>query len=194
METRNARDLSVAFTLSMLHKEAMRYLMSLALLLFASAASAQTDEEIAFMTDLLNEVQALSFQHNAEYCGYLGYNRLGVLVATPPLRGEEATCFLPNWPYKLDVIASYHSHGTYSPEYDSEVPSVQDMQTDQAEGIDGYVSTPGGRMWYVETDTMVTRQLCNAGCLMQDPNFVPEPMGRIRQSYTLRALMKHEAY
>lgn len=149
--------------------------------------------ELDFIKEIFDEIQPWSMEINAEICGYIGYNRLGVLVHTRHSVGEEATCSLPNWPRKMVVIASYHTHSTYSPEYDSEVPSSTDLRSDEASGIDGYVATPGGRLWFVDSDTMTTGQICGVGCLYQDPNFRTD-RGQIRTVYSYGQILKREDY
>ncbi|WP_368186566.1 DUF4329 domain-containing protein [Aestuariibius sp. HNIBRBA575] len=147
-------------------------------------------EELDFIMEILGELNPQSIEINKEICGYIGYNRLGELVHTRNMIGEEASCWLPQWPTKMVVVASYHTHSTYSPEYDSEIPSLTDYESDEASGIDGYVATPGGRLWYIDTDAERVSQICGVGCLPADPNFIDEPKGRIRESYSLRALYK----
>ena len=53
------------------------------------------------------------------------------------------------------------------------------MEGDEDEGIDGWVATPGGRLWYIDTTDMVTFQICGIGCLPSDPD-----SGIIEQSYS----------
>ena len=159
-----------------------------------SAQESPSEIEIAYVTKLFNSIQERSFAENKELCGYLGYNQEGRLATSRILPGQEATCVLPNWPEHLDVIASFHTHSTYSPEYDSERPSSTDMESDEADGIDGWVATPGGRLWYVDSSEMIAHQICGIGCLVQDPNFVADPPGSVKESYTYRAILKAEAY
>jgi hypothetical protein len=56
------------------------------------------------------------------------------------------------------------------------------MEGDADEGIDGYVATPGGRLWYIDTVDMVASQLCGIGCLPRDPKFVAGQNGEIALS------------
>ncbi len=148
--------------------------------------------ELAFVTDLLADVQRRSFATGREHCGYIGLDPLGRWVTTPIVVGEEAACPLPPVPLGLRVAASFHTHGTYSPFYASEWPTTQDVATDRASGIDGYISTPGGRLWHVDTDTMTVRQLCGRGCLPQDPNYVGAEDGPLRPVMTYGQLQAWE--
>lgn len=145
--------------------------------------------EVAYVLDLFRQLNPRSIAENVEYCGFIGLRPNGELVRTRHYRGNEDTCYLPPWPDKWVVIASYHTHSTYSPDYDSERPSVQDMDSDRQNGIDGYIATPGGRLWFIDSDTMVARQICGSGCLPADPDFVPDPPGTIKQAYTYGGLV-----
>ena len=148
--------------------------------------------ELAFATDVLASLQLRSFAGNREYCGYLGLDAEGRLVATPAVAGGEASCSLPRVPAGISVLASFHTHSTYSPYYASEWPTAQDIATDRVSGIDGYISTPGGRLWHVDTDTMTVRLLCGAGCLPQDPRYDSAQDGPLRPVMTYRDLVLWE--
>lgn len=152
-------------------KTPIRAVIGLALAISASPVYADSKAEIALMKKVFAEIQPLSFKRNREYCGYIGYDFDGNLVASEARRGRKSSC-RPRDPVEIEVIiASYHTHGAYNNDEGSEVPSVEDMEGDEAEGIDGYVATPGGRMWYVDTEVMEISQICGVGCLDQDPDF-----------------------
>lgn len=157
-----------------------------------TAASTGTGPELAFVTGILRDLQIQSFAANAEFCGYIGLDPGGNLMSSPINQGDEASCPLPIVPPQMTMLASFHTHGTYSPYYASEFPTTTDMLTDAADNIDGYISTPGGRLWYVDTDTMTARQLCGRGCLPQDPNYVADDDGPVRQMFTLADLAAFE--
>lgn len=144
----------------------------------------------AFARDFLNTIQAQSFQFRREYCGYFFIDAAGQLRATPPRTGTFASCDMPAPRARQGIIASYHTHGSYDPRYDNEVPSVLDLQSDFEFGIDGYVSTPGGRIWLVDYQTRSTRQICGLRCVTSDPGFRPDGEAGIRQSYTVRTLQQ----
>ena len=148
--------------------------------------------ELAFVTEVLSDLQRRSFAGQREYCGYMGLDAAGRLMATPASAGGEASCTLPRVPAGMSVLASFHTHSTYSPHYASEWPTAQDMATDRASGIDGYISTPGGRLWHVDTDTMTVRQLCGRGCLPQDPNYDGSQDGPLGPVMTYRQLQTWE--
>lgn len=160
----------------------------------AAAQATGTGDELAFATAILTALQIRSFNENREYCGYLGRDSAGRLISTRHSAGSEASCYLPAIPAGMTVLASYHTHGTYSPIYASEFPTTMDIETDRADGVDGYIATPGGRLWYVDSDAMTVRQLCGPGCLPQDPSYRPDEAGQIRTAYTYRDLQLRERY
>lgn len=147
----------------------------------------------AFARDFLDTIQPISFAERREFCGYFYVGTDGRLRATPPRRGTFASCTM-NEPRKgQGVIASYHTHGAYAPGYDNEVPSAIDLESDFDYGIDGYVATPGGRIWLVDYQTRSTRQVCGLGCVQVDPAFRPQNEGSVRPVYTLPQLQQRGA-
>jgi len=145
---------------------------------------AQSNEETALVKGIFAELNPISIRDKVEYCGYIGITADGDLIASPPTRGDEASC-LADDPTEIEVIySSYHTHGQFSRDYFNEVPSGTDMEGDEEEGIDGWIATPGGRLWYNDTVDMVTFQVCGIGCVPSDPNFVAGDMGTIEQSYS----------
>ncbi|MCF2872782.1 DUF4329 domain-containing protein [Octadecabacter sp. G9-8] len=154
----------------------------------ANAPSGPTVD--AFAARYLDTLQARSFSGRREYCGYFFVDTAGRLQATPPRAGNFASCLMPEPRVGQGIIASYHTHGSFAAAYDNEVPSVVDLESDFDYGIDGYVSTPGGRVWLVDFQTFSTRQVCGLGCIRSDPQFRPQNEGNIRQSYTYTALQQ----
>lgn len=168
----------------------MRFLPLACLLLAPCAAAAQSAAEDALIRQVFARLQPVSFRENVEYCGYVGLDHDGRLVASPATRGDEGSCLFEE-PTEIAVItASYHTHGAYSPDYYNEVPSGDDMEGDEEEGIDGWVATPGGRLWYIDTEDMIARQVCGIGCLSADPGFVAGDMGHIELSYSYADLVR----
>ncbi|NOR61106.1 MAG: DUF4329 domain-containing protein [Rhodobacteraceae bacterium] len=147
--------------------------------------------EVAFMKAQLNAIQPRSIAEDREYCGYLGRLPNGDFAISGPKRGQPAGCTPNNPPANMRVIASYHTHAAYAPRYDSEVPSSTDLEGDITEGINGYVSTPGGRLWFTDGAAQSTTQICGIGCLAADPRFRPEP-NPVKQSYSLAALRQRQ--
>lgn len=146
-----------------------------------------------FARNFLNGLQARSISERREFCGYFFVDSAGRLQATPPIAGRFASCSMAAPRRGQGIVASYHTHGAYGPSFDNEVPSVIDLVSDFDFGIDGYVSTPGGRVWLVDFQTMSTRQICGVGCVLQDPQYRPETDQNIRNSYTLPQLQTRSA-
>ena len=155
----------------------------------AAALGAQSSNELALVRNVFEAIQPKSFAQNAEFCGYIGFDARGKLVATTAVKGGADWCEM-DFPQHLVVVASYHTHAAYDPGAWSEIPSGDDMEGDEADGIDGYVATPGGRFWYIDTEDMTATQLCGIGCLPQDPRFQPAPEDDIQESYTYDDLIE----
>lgn len=165
-------------------------LVVLALIIAPSLAHAQEAREVTLVKQLFAELNPLSIEDDTEYCGYVGLDADGALTATPATTGDEGSC-LSDDPDMLEVVfASYHTHGAYSPDYYNEVPSGEDMEGDADEGIDGWLATPGGRLWYIDSVDMVASQICGPGCLPADPDFVPGDMGKVQLSYSYDELVE----
>jgi len=155
-------------------------------------ARAADPAEIALVQRVFAALQHRPFAEDVEYCGYIGFDAGGRLVATNATRGEQSACLAGDPFEALDlVVASYHTHGAFSPDAFAELPSPEDVLGDADEGIDGYVATPGGRLWYVDGEDLIVSMICDLGCLPTDPNFEPGFSGPIEQSYTLDALEHH---
>ncbi len=152
----------------------------------APRAVPQNQAEIAFVSRLFNDIQPQSIADDREYCGLIGIDARGDYVATEPRRGRTATC-LPPSPHSASfrVVASYHTHGSASLEYLTEIPSFDDMRTDIEDGTDGYIATPGGRLWYVDARARRAHQLCGLNCLIPDPDHREDPDFPVQFSYTL---------
>lgn len=151
-------------------------LFALLVLLVAQTATADDrstleDELDIFAVKHFDEIQALSIAKNAEFCGYFGYNAAGRLAATEPTPGEADSCAPAEPPRGFGILASYHTHGAYSRDADTEVPSIDDLLGDFEEGIDGYIATPGGRVWLNLAEEEVSIQLCGPGCVRPDIAF-----------------------
>ncbi|UIP05898.1 DUF4329 domain-containing protein [Erythrobacter sp. SDW2] len=153
-----------------------------------------SDSEIAaFARTALEDVQQRSFAERKEYCGLILEDDAGNLAVSAVFEGYEAECQLP-WlsPMGQYPVATFHTHGAYNFDYDSEVPSTVDMEADIGEQIDGFVATPGGRLWKIDWEDEVAVQLCGEGCLATDPRYRPEPQGGIAQRYTLPELQQRQ--
>jgi hypothetical protein len=147
---------------------------------------AQTDDIDVFARTVLDDLQPISIAESREYCGYIYETEDGDLAATPIIRGGEDFCDLPE--PDDNTLASFHTHGGFSDRYDNEVPSVDDVKGDFEAQIDGYIGTPAGRVWLVDYEGQIARQLCSTACITSDPNDDPEDAGFIPQSFTLPEL------
>ncbi len=155
-----------------------------------TSASAQTSEEITVIRRIFAKVQPLSILYNREYCGYIGVDAEGRLRASRPVPGDSSTC-QPRDPTELvDIVASYHTHAAYARNYYNEVPSQDDVEGDADQGMDGYVATPGGRLWHIDGDTMVVSQICPVNCLHADPDFSVTDGGAVAKTYSYDELLE----
>jgi Domain of unknown function (DUF4329) len=159
-------------------------------LCLADRSQAQTTEETDFIRKVFAKIQPFSIRVNREYCGYIGRDEQGNLVATPALIGDESSCERRTPGRLATVVASYHTHAAFSPDFYNEVPSEQDVENDAEDGIDGYVATPGGRLWHIDGATKVVTLVCDLSCLPADPAFDRDDSGPIAKSYTFPQLTK----
>lgn len=150
-----------------------------------TAVLAQAEDESAFARALLAELQVRSIVEDREYCGFIGRDPEGRLRATKPRRGKYNACDLGSPPPFLRVSASYHTHAAFDAGSINEIPSLQDLASDIEARTDGYVSTPGGRLWFSDHRAREVRQICGPGCLPQDPVFRPGKEDKARRRYTL---------
>lgn len=146
----------------------------------------KTRDADLFARVFLDQVQERSFAANREFCGVFGRDTDGYVVATQPIRGELDTCYPPNGPRGFGVFATYHTHGGYDVDAMSEVPSPGDLVADYEEGVVGYISTPGGRVWRSEGGK--AHILCGAGCVTSDPDYDPRAEPPVGSSYTVPQL------
>lgn len=157
--------------------------------LFPSVGLAQPAGEIAAARAILMELQTRSFAENREYCGYIGILPDGSYMATEVTRGGSDHCLSRGDESRfLEVTASFHTHAGYDPYADSEVPSVEDLVGDMDEGVNGYIATPGGRLWFHDWTEGVAHLICGPGCMGQDPRYVPDKDDPIAARYTLEEL------
>jgi hypothetical protein len=167
-------------------------LMVLSLLFHRPDAAPRPEAEIAAAKVWLSRAQHLSFATEREYCGYLGHGPDGTLSFSAMARGGRDGC-TPEAPQaNLTLVASLHSHGAYHPDVPAEFPTALDIESDAREGVNGYISTPGGRLWYIDVTALAAFQLCGPGCLPQDPDFHAGDHGLIRKFYSLHTLRRME--
>lgn len=151
------------------------------------------DELTRYARATLDDLQARSIAQNQEFCGVIYENELGDLNTSKIYPGERATCAF-DWglPLGNNVVASFHTHGGYDLGYDSEMPSVEDLANDIDARIDGFISTPGGRLWHVRWQDESVTQVCGAGCLRQDPRYAGTQKEQLRGTYTFDDLQARD--
>lgn len=137
-----------------------------------------------------DKIQPRSIADNVEYCGYFGYDRTNKLVATLATRGEQDSCDPAEPPQGFAILASYHTHGAYTQDADTEVPSIEDLQGDIEEEIDGYIATPGGRLWVNSAEERLAFVLCGRGCVKADKRFRECKAYPPGEEYTLLELLQ----
>lgn len=143
----------------------------------------------AFARQQLDALQPRSFAENIELCGIIFETTEGELGASYPKGGDEATCDLIYFDEPGMVpIASFHTHGRFSRRYDGEVPSLTDIQSDISTGMDGYIATPGGRLWWTNHETGISELACGAGCMTTDPRYRPCDADLVADRYTIEQL------
>ena len=141
----------------------------------AQTRDALTDPLDRFAAAFFDMLQPISIGDGVEYCGLFIRDASGRLVATPPRRGTPDSCQAEDDPEGADVLATYHTHGAYDRDADTEVPSVDDLEGDIDEEIDGYIATPGGRLWLNDAADRRSYLLCGPGCVVADPDYRPCP-------------------
>ncbi len=143
----------------------------------------------AFARQELDTLQQPSFEGDLELCGIIFETAGGTLGVSRPNEGDEASCDIAYFDEPgMIPVASFHTHGKHSNRYDGEVPSLQDIQSDVATGMDGYIATPGGRLWHIDHAKAAATLVCGPGCLTQDSNFQPCTSDVISQRYTMQEL------
>ena len=144
---------------------------------------------------VLMEAQALSLANNREYCGYIAFNAADKLQFTAPIRGDIESCEPPVVPDSWELIASYHTHGALdpnNPDFSFELPSSSDLESDSDEGVDGYLSTPGGRFWFIDTVDELVILLGDAGYFESDQLFVEEIDCPVQAEYSFEDIFVRE--
>lgn len=172
----------------------MKYLAAFAACLIAALpAAAQdradlTDDLDIFAAAFLDRVQPISIGDGVEYCGLFIRDDDGRLIATPPRRGKADSCQPEDGPDGVAILASWHTHGAYDRDADTEVPSWDDLDSDIDEEIDGYIATPGGRLWLNDAAGEKSILLCGEGCVVSDPDYLPCPAFPPGTEHTLDSL------
>lgn len=154
----------------------------------AQPAIAQSEEETEFVMALLTNLNPQSIEFNREVCGYIVRHPDGRLESTKLSWGTEASCLSSPIPPGVEAISSWHTHAAWGRGYDGEVPSTIDVEGDMRYNVNGWVSTPGGRLWFINGQTGNMHQVCGRDCLPSDPGFFPEEHGPVEKEYSLEEL------
>ena len=155
----------------------------------AKDGPAVSDDLTEFARQTLEEIQAESFENGREYCGVIYRTARDTMERSRIFEGDESSCEFrfEETPAKI-ALASFHTHGAATQEYDTETPSLQDFVGDVSQKVVGYVATPGGRFWVIDWDERRASQVCGEGCLSKDPDYRPCRAYPPAESYTLDEL------
>ncbi len=153
-----------------------------------SSANAQTIEETQLVHALFRNMNPQSIEHDREVCGFILRSPSGELEVSKASWGGPASCAFMPVPDGYSVVSSWHTHAAWAPGYDGEVPSTVDVEGDISRGTNGWVATPGGRLWFIDGSQGFLYQVCGRDCLPSDPGFYPEEHGPVEKQYTLGAL------
>ena len=152
-----------------------------------AVASGGTPSNVqAYAKTVLNDLLPASFAEGREFCGYIFVQPNGTLSHTQPRAGRVDFCDYGLAP--TTTVASFHTHGQYLPQYDSEIPSFDDARGSIDIGYDDYLGTPGGRFWVIGADGE-SNLLCGVGCLPSDPNYREDPSLPVDNAYTVGELL-----
>jgi hypothetical protein len=168
-------------------------LILLAALMLSPPTAAQNRSDLTedldrFAAGFFDKLQPRSIKEAVEYCGLFIRDSAGRFAATKPRRGRAGSCQPEDGPAGAKVVASYHTHGAYDRGADTEVPSRDDLNSDIEEKIDGYIATPGGRLWLNDAAVKKSILLCGEGCVAADPAYRPCPAFPPDEEYTLESL------
>lgn len=152
------------------------------------AAPAQVQQ---FARQQLNVLQRRSFAEGREFCGVIVENESGQLSSLSVSEGDIASCqYEYSGEFGVRPVASFHTHGGASNQYDDEAPSLQDLQSDISSRMDGYLATPGGRFWRIDWQSQTANLICDEACLEQDPNYTPCPAYEPASQYDIKRLRR----
>ncbi|WP_071675954.1 DUF4329 domain-containing protein [Nioella nitratireducens] len=161
-----------------------------ALLTMAVPATAQSVEETELVHALFRSMNPQSIAHNREVCGYVVRSPAGELGISKVSWGSPAACATIPVEPGFTIVSSWHTHAAWAQGYDGEVPSTIDVEGDMQMGVNGWVATPGGRLWFIDGQSGFMYQVCGRECLPTDPGFYPEEHGPVEKRYTLAELRR----
>ncbi len=172
----------------------MKYITAfyISLVFLINSATAQDADEIKFVTEFFDKLQPISIAQKREYCGYFGLNDNDEYIATEPTKGKEDSCYADEPPIDMNIFASYHTHGAYHIEADSELPSSADLEADIYEEVDGYISTPGGRIWFTDSYKEITIMICGRNCTVSDDRYEDGSFAPTLTQYNMEKLLERD--
>ena len=153
-------------------------------------AHAQDADEQQFVMALMRSMNRHSITYNREVCGYVLRDQAGRLSSSKSSWGEHDSCAMMDAPAGMRIISSWHTHAAFDPRYDNAVPSTIAVESDVSRHTTGWVATPAGRLWFIDGQTGLMRQVCGENCLPTDPNIVSDPHPKAAKTYTLDQLYR----
>ena len=108
--------------------------------------------------EVLNNINPTSVRQNREHGGWIYRTPDGRYTYTKPVQGDVASVTLDprTVPAGNTITATYHTHGGNDPRYLNEQFSPQDISSDRALGVDGYLGTPGGKfLWHDNANNQI---------------------------------------
>lgn len=130
-------------------------------------------EMIAF--DVLKRLNTASISDSVEICTYIVRAPNAEIGILEPKVGVVDQCVTPIVRKPLQIIALLHTHGSVSDKWETEIPSILDVRAIEADMVDGYLSTPGGRFWHMDIEERETRMLCGpSNCLSKDDAYIAD--------------------
>lgn len=167
----------------------MRFIPAFMTALFlCSGASAQSNEEAELVLAMFRAMNPQSITYDREVCGYIVRNPAGRLEVSKASWGGVASCGTMPVPAGYQIVSSWHTHAAWAQGYDNEVPSTVDVEGDLAQHIDGWLATPGGRVWFINGQTGEMHQYCGPECMPSDPNSRLDSRGPVDRRYSLAEL------
>ncbi|MCB2066548.1 MAG: DUF4329 domain-containing protein [Erythrobacter sp.] len=148
----------------------------------------------AFARQRLSQLQERSFAEDVEQCGLVAERGTGEIMSRTVMIGREDSCDVQWFNVStLYPLATFHTHAAYNPDYDSEVPSTLDLESAVAGQLDGYVATPGGRLWHLDWQAGMARQVCGENCLPQDRAYRPCAADEPASEYSMATLRERQS-
>lgn len=169
-----------------------RYFLAGIGLLPCSSLAENNERLFGAAINVLNHANRLSIEKKVEYCGYLFQDLAGNVFTSQPIKGLLLSCSADHLNKNLNVVASWHTHGSYNSAIDSETPSSYDLIDDLVHNQLGFVSTPSGRVWFLNPFTGKATVLCGAGCVFADPFFQFSYSDPNKKVYILEELLERE--